>query len=234
MAIFNIIKKESIIECPYCNEILKEPPKTKKKCPSCKMPVYFKVTPYTNEKYYLTEQKAKKMEELQDRYRIEERFYNRFKEYGLKEKHFKKRREEYDKKAKGNYSAFAFLNSIFNELILGHSMKNDFYTVRNIYYTMAYFLYEFNVDRGHNHNIFHYLYESKKMELYNYKSQEKQSGHKMKVQIMTFGKGYACNKCHEHEGKKFTIDEALEKMPIPVKDCEKGFCYCSYLEILEE
>jgi phage FluMu protein Com len=233
MSILNIFKKESNIVCPYCNEILEEPPKTKKKCPNCKNPVYFKIDPYSNKQYYLTEQEAPKIEKLQDRYRIEERFYNRFKENDLPERYFKKRQEDYNKKAGGDYSPFAFINSIFNELKLNHTKRNDFFTLKNMYQSMAYFLYEFNVDRGHNHNFFPYLYESRKMELYDYKSQEKQLGFKMKVEIMTSGKGDACNKCYELEGKKFTIDEALEKMPIPVKDCENGFCRCSYLETME-
>ena len=187
--------------------------------------MYFKIDPYTKKQYYLTEQEIEKIEKLQDRYRIEERFYNTFKEFGLDERYFKKRQTEYDKKAKGNYSPFAFINAIFNELTFDYAKRKDYSSLSSMYHAMAYFLYEFNIDRGHKHNFFFYLYESQKMDLY----YQKQTGFKEKVQIMTSGKGCACSKCYELEGKKFTIDEALEKMPIPVKDCENGFCNCSYI-----
>jgi phage FluMu protein Com len=233
MAILNIFRKEIAIICPYCNGILEEPPKTKKKCPNCKNPVYFKVDPYTNKKYYLTEQEVSKIENLQIRYRIEERFYNLFKEYGLKEQYFKKRQADYSEKAKVYYSAFAFINSIFNELKLSHAKKNDFQNLKCMYHSMAYFLHGYNIDNEHNHDFFPYLYESRKMELYDYKSQGKQLGFKGKVEIMTSGKEHSCKKCYELKGKKLTIDEALEKMPIPVKDCENGFCNCDYNLIVD-
>jgi len=228
MATLNIFKKKNLIICPYCNENLVEPPKTKKKCPNCKNPVYFKVDPYTKKQYYLNEQEARKIEKLQDRYRIEERFYNRFKDFGLTEQYFKKRQIDYEKKAGRNYLVFAFLNSLFNELTLDYAKRKDYQSLKCMYHAMGYFLYEFNIDRGHNHNFFFYLYESQKMDLYYHKSIEKQTGIKNKVGIMTSGKAYACSKCYELEEKTFTIDEALEKMPIPVKDCGNGFCKCSY------
>ena len=87
-------------KCPYCGEILENPPKTKKKCPNCKNPVYFIVDPYTNKKYYLTENDAEKINNLKDRYRVEEKFFNQFNEYGLTENHFKQRRNKFEKKPK--------------------------------------------------------------------------------------------------------------------------------------
>lgn len=214
---------KSKINCPYCGEILEHPPKTKKKCPDCKNPVYFRINPYTNKEYYLTENDADKINKLIDRYRIEEKFFNKINEYGLTEKYFKKRRNEYDKKAKGNYSAFAFVNSIFNELSLIEAKKGNWQDLSIMYWSMAYFLFDYN------QNFSSYLYESKKMELYDKKKSEENTEIKYNVQILTDGKGFACEKCFKQEGKIFNIDEALKKMPIPVKDCENGFCRCSYV-----
>ena len=116
-----------------------------------------------------------------------------------------------------------------NEFIKDYAKRKDYQSLKCMYHTMAYFLYEFNIDRGHEHNFFHYLYESKRMELYDYQSQEREYGQKMKVEIMTSGKEYSCKNCYVLHGKKFTIHEALEKMPIPVKDFENGFCNCDYI-----
>lgn len=230
MEILNIFKREIPIKCPYCNEILVDPPKTKKKCPSCKKPVYFKIDPYTKKTYYLAEPEAMEIEKLQDRFRIEERFYNLFKGFGLTERYFKKRQTDYGEKAKGNYSAFAFVSSLFNELQLELAKKNDFHNLSWINLSMANFLYGYNVDCGHDHDFSPYLYESMKMELYDFKNQERQLNCKLKAEILSGGK---CKKCDELNGKKFTIDEALQKMPLPVKDCENGFCHCTYFETLD-
>lgn len=83
---------------------------------------------------------------------------------------------------------------------------------------------------NHHQNFFKFLKESSKMELYYEKQQEKQSGIKMKVEIIAAsgGNNPSCDKYLEKNGKKFTIDEALEKMPIPVEDCGNGFCRCMY------
>jgi hypothetical protein len=73
------------------------------------------------------------------------------------------------------------------------------------------------------------------MELYDFQQQEKQSGIKMKVAIIAApgGNNPSCDKCLEQNGKKFTIDEALEKMPIPVEACGNGFCRCVYGSVIE-
>jgi thioredoxin-related protein len=70
-----------------------------------------------------------------------------------------------------------------------------------------------------------------KMELLTYKK----SGVIDKVQILTCGKN-SCEACQQLDRKVFTIEEALEKMPIPCKECTfilydktRGFCRCAYL-----
>lgn len=211
-------------KCPYCKEVLIDPPKTKKKCSNCGNTVFFKVDPYTNKEYYLTEDESIQINLLKERFRIEESFYNKFSEFGINEKLFEKRREKYIKMAKNNYSAFSFVTSIFNELSLQFAKKNNFSELSSLYFSMAWFLFD------HNEKYFFYLQESIKMNLYHYKQIEKDTGFKYKVNIMAAvgSKNSACDKCAKQNGKSFTIDEALQEMPIPVKDCENDFCRCTY------
>lgn len=211
-------------KCPYCNNALVDPPKTKKKCSECGNTVFFKVDPYTKKEYFLTEDDSIQINLLKERFRIEERFFENFNEYGLTDKLFNKRRENYIKKAKNNYSAFAFVTSIFNELSLQFAKRNDFSKLHNLYYQMARFLADYKEP------FFLYLQESVKMNLYHYKQIEKDTGFKHKVNIMAAvsGKNPSCEKCLKQNGKSYTIDEALEEMPIPVKDCENSFCRCLY------
>jgi len=128
------------------------------------------------------------------------------------------------KKAKNNYSAFSFVTSLFNELSLGFAKKNDYSQLHRLYYQMARFLADYNEE------FFFFLQESAKMNLYSFKQLEKETGLKYKVNIMAAvgSKNSSCSKCTMQNGKSYTIDEAIEKMPIPVKDCENGFCRCLY------
>jgi hypothetical protein len=43
----------------------------------------------------------------------------------------------------------------------------------------------------------------------------------------------SCSECKLLHGKKFTISEALEHMPIPVRECKNyfGYCRCIYLPL---
>ena len=77
---------------------------------------------------------------------------------------------------------------------------------------------------------------SRKCELLQYQQQ----GIK-KVRISTTG-DRACENCKLLEGKVFSIEEALEKMPLPVKNClhklnpdaPAGWCRCLYEPVLED
>ena len=72
-------------------------------------------------------------------------------------------------------------------------------------------------------DFFRVLQESAKCELYHM-----QDFGINKTEIFTAGET-SCSKCQSLHGKIFTITKALETMPIPVKDCENGFCRCLYL-----
>jgi len=57
----------------------------------------------------------------------------------------------------------------------------------------------------------------------------KKQGIVKKVKILTARDDRTCEKCRALEGMAFTIDEAIEKMPLPVKcNNEEGWCRCVY------
>ena len=46
----------------------------------------------------------------------------------------------------------------------------------------------------------------------------------------------SCENCKTHNGKIYTISEALATNPLPYKDCNDvgyGFCRCTYLPVIE-
>ncbi len=98
------------------------------------------------------------------------------------------------------------------------------------YYSMAIIMNE------NNQESFSYLQQSAKMNLLSLK----EHGYTEEVELS----GGSCPSCQKLKGKILTIDEALEQMPIPNKNCshvlydeKRGFCRCEYYpssEIMRE
>lgn len=110
---------------------------------------------------------------------------------------------------------------LFNKLVLKHI--NDFQKLNMNYYEMATFL---NKEGKNPHDM---LFQSKKMELIHYRK----AGIN-KVQVIVARK-VSCKECWELNGKIYSIEEALKKMPIPNKKCKfhlhRGkfpFCRCTW------
>jgi hypothetical protein len=40
--------------------------------------------------------------------------------------------------------------------------------------------------------------------------------------------GHSCSSCTPDNGHRFSVSEALEKMPIPKDNCENGWCACTW------
>ncbi len=99
-----------------------------------------------------------------------------------------------------------------------------------LYFLMAHYLYEDGRD------FFHLLEQSRKMELTAYK----RDGIFDKVYVITT-RDASCEACQKLDGKVFTVDEALEHMPIPCKDCtfdfagtgQPGWCRCLYGAVVD-
>jgi len=143
-------------------------------------------------------------------------------EYGIVKQDFEIAKAQLSEKFKQEPSNQDVFWSLFHQLIAKN--RNNLQTLKMIYYEMALFLNEQGKD------CFTQLQLSNKMELLMYKK----AGIN-KVQILTCGTG-SCEQCQLLQDKIYTIDEALEKMPIPNKDCTKkmydknqGFCKCSYV-----
>lgn len=62
------------------------------------------------------------------------------------------------------------------------------------------------------------------------------------VKILTAHNETVCAECKALEGRVYTIEEALEKMPLPVRTCKNddhevvagfGWCRCTYVPVFE-
>lgn len=195
-------------KCPYCNAILDPVPTRKKECPSCGKFIYVRTRPSDRQPILVTEEEAKSLDAL--------------KNLNVSQKEYQNTEKELSKKYKTAPSQGDIVWAILNQRLLSAMKKNDWQEMKMLYWQQARLLYE------QGKEFFRLLQEASRCELRNYQS----SGVCKKVEILTAG-DQSCDKCNALNGKVFTIKNALETMPIPVKDCEKRWCRCCYVAVID-
>ncbi len=142
--------------------------------------------------------------------------------YGITNKQFEKEKKELSKKFKKEASDSDVTWSLFNKLLI--KSVSDFQKLSSIYYDMAIFLNE----EGRNSSDMKGL--SAKMKLLDFK----QNGIE-KVRWVASAGARTCKKCESLNGKVFLMDEALEKIPLLVKDCKNldDGCRCCWVAVIE-
>ncbi|HWR93593.1 MAG TPA: hypothetical protein VN192_00135 [Flavobacterium sp.] len=217
----NKLEDQSIVLCPYCSNILKQFPKSKKKCEYCKNLIYVRTSPDTGFKIIVTEKESNKLDaELKKKY-FRNKWLRNIEGLGISKEDFQNKHEEFYKKNGTYVKDGDVFWSLFNELIIKTS---DTKLLRGIYYEMAWFLFEEGRD------YFAIRQQSARMQLLSALN----SNLNLKATILTCGDG-SCQECNKLANTVYTIEEALEKMPIPCPDCthlgteeKKGFCRCWY------
>ena len=211
----NNTEKDLESVCPYCRKVLDRKPQRKSKCPFCNNYIYVRSKQKIFPSVLLNKEDAIAVDWL--------RHLNNF---GIKDIDFINERRGLSKKFGNEAKSTDVIWGLFNKLIL---KTKDLHSLKCIYYDMALFLNKEGKD------CFSVLQQSAKMNLMKFK----QAGVVEKVRILTVGED-SCEACRLLENKVFTIEEALEKMPIPCKECthklydeKKGFCRCSYLAEFE-
>ncbi|MEO0127659.1 MAG: phage minor head protein [candidate division WOR-3 bacterium] len=187
--------------CPYCLKILSNVPKRKFKCPYCAKDIYVRAKQALFESHLLSEEESQVVD-----------WFNKLQGYGFTRDDFRRKKEELAKKFKIKPPLRDIIWGLFQEAIMKNADSYHFLSIIN--YEMAVFLDE------EGKNPFHCLYESKKMQLLNYKGTQK-------VKIISINDRITCHSCKNLNGKIFAIEDALNGMPIPPKDCP--FCRCRYV-----
>lgn len=221
------IEGESV--CPYCKKVLEQKPTRKKKCPFCQNYIYVRTLPSNRKKALATEEEAKKIDTEWAKIGRRQNRLRLLDEVGISENDFIKRTHKSIEEA-SDQEIKDVVWAGYNQLALKYAKSNDFGALKTLYYRMALFLNEERKD------FFQILQQSAKMDLLSYRQSEVVK----KVEILTCGEN-SCESCQRLAGKKFTIEEALEKMPIPNKECtfklydeNRGFCRCCYIAELKE
>lgn len=219
-------EKESKVLCPYCENILGQFPQRKKKCNYCKQVIFVRNSPSTRCKVLVTEEGSKKIDVELKKISFRNRWLREIEGLGVTEKDFYSRKEVFFNKNGFEAKDGDVFWSLFNELI---TKTRDLHKSKMVYYLMSRFLH----DEGRDYFPTRQL--SVKMEL----MQERNSSIKLKAKIIAAKD--SCEACQKLGGRIMSIEEALEKMPIPCKECthtisdnKKGFCRCMYVLIAEE
>ncbi len=186
-------------KCPHCNAILDPMPQRKTKCPSCGNDIFVGADPSSKQKILLTKQDALSLDAI--------------KNLQISEKEF----QEAKKKAPKNQSLRHTVWGLLNMKKSIAARKDDWQEVKIITWEQSRLLYLLG------ENFFPLLQEAMKHELLGCQ----RIGVK-KVKILTSKDDRTCEKCASQDGMAFTIDEALEKMPIPVKCDNDEMCRCVY------
>lgn len=197
--------------CPYCNAFLEKIPKRKTKCPFCTKEIYVR----SKQSIFFS-----KLLKYEDALAVDSLI--KLENYGINESKFHKKKKELSSKFGNEAKSGDIIWGIYNELILN---IKDRHSLKMIYYEMGILMNKEGKDG------FALLQQSAKMDLLCFKEE----GFIKKVRIMIAGED-SCEDCKKWDNKVFTLQEALELMPIPERQCshklydeKQGFCRCCYL-----
>jgi hypothetical protein len=221
---FTSIAKPDIIfkidACPNCEAALAVVPQRKKKCPTCSKNIHIRTWTQKKIKVLVNEADAFKIDDYWDKVKFREQWLAELESRGISKTEFLKLKTQLSEAAGYERSDGDVLWSVYNQLLLEH--HNNHSELRGIYNSMAWLANQEGKD------AFKLLYESQRHYLLDIKDLESS----IKVEIMSLG---GCENCKNQDGVVYTIQEALDKMPIPHKDCSftfsengKPFCRCCY------
>ena len=208
MGLFDKLKKDiqtaSNANCPHCNALLDPALQRKKKCASCGKDIYVRTDPFKRVKILVSHDDALSIDVIST--------------LGFTEKEYRAVAKELSHDFK---TATPFIRDVVSSIIgkrqLDSFKRKDWQQAKMLYWEQARLLHQLGKD------FFGVLQESAKCELYHYQAMGID-----KAEILTAGET-SCSKCQSLNGEILNVTEALEAMPIPVKDCENRFCRCLYL-----
>lgn len=219
---YQIVTKQPTSEtCPYCGYKFEKIPKRKKRCPECENEIFVRWG-----KLYTEEEKD--IKDWLDSYNI--------KELGITRDEFNKSRQELSKE----FGFIASVNDTFWRILTTINTPDKSFSYRKlVYLAMTHILkmegkstdevmakaQKMEIAEGKIANE-----ESAKAfieELLKVKGLNDRSGTQMVGRILTCNDEHVCDECKKISKMIFTIEEALEAMPIPHK-CTNIRCRCYY------
>jgi len=206
--------------CPYCSAPLEKVPQRKTKCPSCGRHIYVRTRPSDGQQILATEDMVKQIDSEWAVLSQQRKYERVLRNSGIDDRECDIAKKELTKKFGELPTPRDIVWKVLNNHVATAMGHKDWHNMKMLYFEQARILYE---EGG---SFFPILQETRRCELQNYQSQ----GLK-RVEILAG----SCEKCRPLNGKVFTIEEALDTMPIPVKECENenGWCRCTYTPTID-
>lgn len=217
-------------KCPYCNKELEQTPTRKKKCPVCNNYMYVRTQPSNRQKVVVTEEGAKQIDLEWAKIGFKDNRLRQLAEFEITEHDFVRRvGKSIEEASEQEFDDVIWTEQ--NKLANRYIKDNDFGALKSLYYGMALKLNRQGKD------WIKVLQESQKMSLLDC------GKYGVIKQVKIFSSDDSCEACRLLHDKIFTIEEALEKMPLPCKECTYkfytpgdkigGFCRCMYFGVIE-
>lgn len=214
--------------CPNCAKALPKFPSRKAKCPFCSSVFFVRTDPFTRKRLVLSESQLADNEKAWQKYGNISEFKRALTEASGKDfdslfVQVKNRiRAEFDREPSESDVLWAVSNSLVAEAIKKH--KTDL--IQQIHWAQSVFLCSHGKD-------YSYIRQADfKTMLLEYKRDSV-----VRAVSITTAKDSSCDYCKKLEGKRFSIDEALQEKPLPCKQCTfgtedgsaMGWCRCTYV-----
>jgi len=201
--------------CPYCGSKYEVFPKDKKPCPSCGEVVIIKSRDKI--KYLLTEVQAQEWVDSKKEQALYKKAVYYLNMGRIDPEHFHLVRKGVldDKGVKIFYVTAAV--KILTNNSLRRYLKRDYEGAFWTYFAMTHLLRDSGLDYFKTLQLTH---EMKLREMKIKDQHDKDYGWKVKITT-----NCNCDACKPLDGKILTLDEALETMPFPSKDCTANFPY---------
>lgn len=204
---------EPVAVCPSCRAPLAKPPKRKARCPHCREDIYVRTKQELFPSHLLAESEM----------RAADMFSHLRSNYGVRVEDFRRLQLELSQRWGESASATDTVVSLLDDLMQRYPGQ-----LKALNRDMA----AFAASNGRDPRP--WLRESRRAEL----EVEYQASPVVKgVRVLA---SYACcEECKAQNGDEYTVEEALEKMPLPYAHCTRtiggqpGFCICTYRTIFK-
>jgi hypothetical protein len=201
--------------CPYCRAALDPLPAKSRHCPFCKELII--VRTQKGMRILLTQEQATEFEAKRQAEFKRNKSIRRTLRLGLTKEEFERKEDELR-----NRFGVALPGDVFwelaNETLTSFANRGDWQRTGQIYFTMALAQYE---DGG---SYFHVLQEASRASIRHYHSLPEYLRPK-RLRILT-SRSDSCTSCQQLEGRSFSIQQALDIIPIPNEHCDRGWCRC--------
>jgi len=191
--------------------------------------MYVRTLPDSRQRVVVTEEQAQQIEAEWAKINFRRRWLSPLAPYGVTEADLDHRKDALSRKFGREASDRDAVWSLFNAVVAVVARVSNFNGLKMLYFEMALFV------GAEGKDPFHLLQQSQKMELMRYKGTLGFTG------VEIFACEDSCEACRKLDRKVFTIEEALEKMPIPCRECTNpilsddwGWCRCFYGVVVEE